>query len=174
MSKKALLVIDVQNDLVAEHPYREEVMINSLFNLVSACRSKDIEVIYVQHDGDEEELTPGSDGWQIYDAIKPASFEKVFHKNYNSAFKNTGLKDYLESKGINTLIIGGMQTEYCIDTSCKVAFEYGYDLIIAEDAVSTFDRADMTGQELCRFYLYGIWNNRFGTVKDSEEIINTL
>jgi nicotinamidase-related amidase len=175
MAKKALLVIDVQTALVKEHPYHEEVLISSLVKLISNCRNKDIEVIYVQHNGDsEDELAPGSDGWQIYDKIKPMDSEKVFNKNYNSAFKNTGLKNYLEQKGITELIVTGMQTEYCIDTSCKVAFEYGFHLIIPEDAVSTFDRATMSGNELCQFYLYEIWNNRFGLVKSSDDVIKSL
>lgn len=175
MNKTALLVIDVQNALVSEHPYQEVTLINSLVNLISSCRDKGIEVIYVQHnDEDDESLSRGSFGWQIYDEIRPMESEKVFHKNYNSAFRNTGLKDYLDGKGYDTLILGGMQTEYCIDTSIKVAFEYGFKLLIPEDGVSTFDQSDMTGEELCRYYLYRIWNNRFGKVMSSGDIIRSL
>jgi nicotinamidase-related amidase len=175
MNKTALLVIDVQNSLVSEHPFQEDNLINSLVNLISACRDKGIEVIYVQHnDKDDESLIRGSYGWQIYDKIKPMDSEMVFHKNFNSAFRNTGLKDYLDSKGYDTLILCGMQTEYCIDTSVKVAFEYGFNLLIPEDGVSTFDQSDLTGEELCRYYLYRIWNNRFGKVKSSETIISSL
>lgn len=175
MDKTALLVIDVQNTLISEHPFQEEILIDSLVKLISACRSKDIEVIYVQHNDDNDEsLVRGSEGWQIYDRIKPLETEAVFHKNYNSAFKNTGLRDYLIRKDYTTLILSGMQTEYCMDTSCKVAFEYGYNLIIPEDAVSTFDQEGITGEELCRFYLYRIWNNRFAAVKSTEDIIKSL
>lgn len=175
MNKTALVIIDVQNSLVRDHPYHEEIFLNSLVKLISACREKSVEVIYVQHtDDSDKDFIRDSEGWQIYDKIKPLTSEKIFYKNFNSAFKNTGLKDYLESKGCITLIMAGMQTEYCMDTSCKVAFEYGFNLLIPEDAVSTFDRASVTGRELCRFYLYEIWNNRFGAVKSSEDIIDSL
>ncbi|WMJ88938.1 cysteine hydrolase family protein [Anaerocolumna sp. MB42-C2] len=175
MGKTALLVIDVQNALVKEHPYQEEGMLHSLENLISCCRDKNIEIIYVQHNGDkEEDLAPGTEGWQIYDKIKPLGTERVFHKNYNSAFKDTGMQDYLDTKEFTTLIIAGMQTEYCIDTSIKVAFENGFNLIIAKDAISTFDQPLMTAKEICEFYYYKIWNNRFGMVIGSNDIINNL
>lgn len=175
MSKTALFVIDVQNSLVEEHPYQEEIFLSSLVKLISACRNKGIEVIYIQHNDDSDDtLRRNSRGWQIYDRIEPMASEMIFHKNFNSAFKNTGLREYLNDKGYTSLIISGMQTEYCIDTTCKTAFEYGFTLQIPEEAVSTFDQRDITAQELCRFYLYSIWNNRFGKVKSTEEIINSL
>ncbi|QHQ61695.1 isochorismatase family protein [Anaerocolumna sedimenticola] len=175
MGKTALLVIDVQNALVKEHPYQEDSMIHSLEQLISSCRDKEIEVIYVQHNGEEEEnLAPGTEGWQIYDKIKPTGTERVFNKDYNSAFKGTGLQDYLDTKEYATLIIAGMQTEYCIDTSIKVAFENGFDLIIAEDAISTFDQPSISAKEIREFYFYRIWNNRFGKVLESKEIIKNL
>ena len=175
MERIALLVIDVQKTLVNEHPYQEEIMLDSIVKLISCCRNKGIEIIYVQHNGNEEEnLAPGTEGWQIYYKIKPAGTERVFHKNYNSAFKDTGLRDYLDTKEFTTLIIAGMQTEYCIDASIKAAFEYDFDLIMAKEAISTFDQPSISAKELCEFYLYRIWNNRFGKVLETDEIINSL
>ena len=67
-----------------------------------------------------------------------------------------------------------MHTGYCIDTSIKVAFENGFNLLIAKDAISTFDQPLMTAKEICEFYYYRIWNNRFGKILESKDIINTL
>lgn len=64
-----------------------------------------------------------------------------------------------------------MQTEYCIDTSVKVAFEFGYDLIIPEGAFTTFDGDDFPAEELNDFY-ESIWAERFATVLDYKEILN--
>ena len=51
--------------------------------------------------------------------------ERIFEKCYNSAFKDTGLEEYLKEKKITDIILGGLQTEYCIDATCKSAFERG-------------------------------------------------
>lgn len=73
-------------------------------------------MIYVCHNDDE--LLTGSHGWEIYGAISPEVGEKIFDKHYNSAFKETHLQTYLDSQAIEQLIIIGMVTNYCIDTTC--------------------------------------------------------
>lgn len=175
MSNKALLIVDVQEALISENPYNKNLFLQTLKQLISECHSKNIEIIYVQHTEDDScDFSHGSNGWQIHDAIKPLPSEKIFEKNYNSSFKGTGLKEYLDSKGIQTLIVTGMQTEYCVDATIKVAFEFGYKLLIPENAISTFDNDVMTGKQIYEYYMYKIWNNRFGLVENMNKIINEL
>jgi nicotinamidase-related amidase len=175
MKDTVLLVVDVQTALVQDHPYQEESLISNIKRLISFCRKQALEVIYVRHDGGVgDELEYNSDGWQIYKEISPQSDEKIFEKHYNSAFKLTGLKEYLEQQGIQTIILVGMQTEYCIDTTCKAAFEYGYNLIIPEGAVTTFDNGEFTGKALNEFYYYNIWKNRFAKVESIDELEKDL
>ena len=95
--------------------------------------------------------------------------EKVFQKRYNSIFKETGLKEYLDQQGIQQLVLCGMQTEYCVDTSVKVGFEYGYKLVIPEGAVTTFDGEDIPAETLNEFY-ENIWAERFADVLDYKSI----
>ena len=95
--------------------------------------------------------------------------EKVFQKRYNSIFKETGLKEYLDQQGIEQLVLCGMQTEYCVDTSVKVGFEYGYKLVIPEGAVTTFDGEDIPAETLNEFY-ENIWAERFADVLDYKSI----
>ena len=64
-----------------------------------------------------------------------------------------------------------MQTEYCVDATCKVAFEYGYRVTIASGAVTTFDNNYLTGGELTRYYETAIWNHRYARVASMEELI---
>ena len=80
-------------------------------------------------------------------------------------FKETGLKEYLDQQGIQQLVLCGMQTEYCVDTSVKVGFEYGYKLVIPEGAVTTFDGEDIPAETLNEFY-ENIWAERFADVLD--------
>lgn len=175
MDKTALLVVDFQNALVSAKPFAIEEVINNIKKLINACRENDVEVIYIQHnDKSGGELEPGSDGWKIYDETAPNSGEKVINKSYNSAFKDTFLREYLNKKGINQLIITGMQTEYCFDTTCKVAFEYGYKVIIPEKTNTTFDNGKMRAKDLYEYYNFNIFNGRFATVESMAKTLERL
>jgi nicotinamidase-related amidase len=130
-------------------------------------------VIYVRHDdGAGSDLELNTRGWQIYEQIAPAPGEKIFDKRFNSAFRKTGLKDYLDQKEYHTIILTGMQTDYCIDATCKVGFEYGFDIIIPEDTVTTFDNGLLTAKQLNDYYLHKIWNKRYAKVKSFQEVID--
>ncbi|OIK16186.1 cysteine hydrolase [Bacillus sp. MUM 116] len=175
MPKCVLLVVDVQTALVNEHPYNERKVIENIKNLISVARDHEKEVVFVRHDdGVGTELEYGTDGWQIYDEIAPNKDEKVFEKQYNSAFLKTGLKEYLDTKNVNSIILVGMQTEYCIDTTCKNAFEFGYKLIIPEETNTTFNNEYLSGEKLYEFYNFKIWNKRFASVLPVDQAINIL
>lgn len=166
-----MLVVDVQKALVQGHPYHSEEVINHIQSLLSFCRENKVEVVYVRHDGGAgDELEYGSDGWQIYKEIAPQAGEKIFDKKYCSAFRLTGLKDYLDTKGVKNIILVGMQTQFCIDTTCKIAFEYGYNVLIPEDTITTYDNSYLTGKELCEYYTYAIWKDRFAKVLSIDEL----
>lgn len=68
----------------------------------------------------------------------------------------------------------GLQTEYCIDTTCKSAFEYGYKIIVPEETNTTSDNEYLSGGKLYEFYNYKIWNNRFANGLSVEEAIKVL
>ena len=175
MEKVALLVVDVQNALVLAKPFAIEEVISNIKRLIKTCREKNIEVIYVQHnDKIGDELEPNSEGWKIYKEVSPNADEKIINKTYNSAFKETNLKEYLDNKGINQLVITGMQTDFCIDTTCKVAFEYGYNLIIPEKTNTTFKNGNISAEDLYEFYNFNIFSGRFATVESMEKTIGRI
>ena len=121
--KTAFIIIDVQNILV-ETGFETEKLLEKIAYLQDQARKQQIEIIYMQHIETPEALT--SEDWQLSPLLKRQADEKVFQKRYNSIFKETGLKEYLDQQGIEQLVLCGMQTEYCVDTSVKVGFEYGY------------------------------------------------
>ncbi|MBU3092886.1 cysteine hydrolase [Clostridium sp. CM028] len=175
MRNTALLVVDVQNALVLAKPFAVEEVISNIKKLIKTCREKNVEVIYIQHtDKIGGELEPNSEGWKIYGEISPAINETVISKTFNSAFKETILKDYLDNKGINKLIMTGMQTEYCFDTTCKVAFEYGFKLIIPEKTNTTFNNGNILAKDLYEHYNFNIFNGRFGIVECLDNTIERL
>lgn len=170
--KTALVVIDVQEAMVKEGPYACDQVIKNIKHLIEQARSNNIEVIYVQHIGEAGSiLEEDSEGWQIYHEIAPLTGEPIFTKHFNSAFRQTGLQSYLKEKEIERLILTGMQTEYCIDTTIKVAFEYGFDIVIPEMTNTTYDNELFTGQELYKYYNHMIFKNRFALVEGMEETL---
>ena len=164
--KTAFIIIDVQNILV-ETGFETEKLLEKITYLQDQARSKNIEIIYVQHIETPEAQT--SEDWQLSALLNRKLDEKVFQKRYNSMFKETGLKEYLDQQGIEQLVLCGMQTEYCVDTSVKVGFEYGYKLVIPEGAVTTFDGDDIPAETLNEFY-ENIWEGRFADVIDYKTI----
>lgn len=172
MNYDALIVIDMQTLIVNANPYHRDETVVNIDKLITVCRNGNIPVIFVRHDdGPGEPLEKGTDDWQIVKELTPREGEKIFEKNFNSAFRKTGLHEYLEAMGAKNIIVCGMQTEYCIDTSVKVAFEYEYDVTVVRDGVTTLDNGELTGRQICNFYLGKIWDGRFATVKTADEII---
>ena len=175
MNYDALVIVDMQTALVEAEPYNKVVVVENIKALLDFCRKKGIPVIYVQHDGEKgDEVERGSVGWTIYKDIAPLPDEKIFEKHYNSAFRKTGLHEYLQEKGIKKIILCGMQTEYCLDATCKVAFEYEYEVTIPQSTTTTFDNAFVSGKDLAEYYEDKIWNNRYAQVVRVDEIKGLL
>ena len=102
----------LQNALILEHPYDEKRLIKTVSQMEKICRDKGIEVIFVRHE--DNTLVKGEAGFEIYSQVAPKNDEKIFDKKYNSAFRKTGLDEYLKERGIENLIITGMQTDFCV------------------------------------------------------------
>lgn len=165
---RALLIIDVQNILVEANPYAIEERLTLWQNVVERCRKQNIEVIYIRHT--DQEFVQGTDGWQIHSSLVPRTEEVVFDKHYSSAFKETDLHAYLQSKEMDSLLICGMQTEYCIDTTVKVAFELGYQVAVVEGGTTTFGDEDIDAAVLIEHY-ENIWADCFAEVDFLEELL---
>ena len=168
---QALIVIDIQEGLVKENPFDTKNFIINTKAIIQHFRDQNIEVIFIRHSEDEGLLAMGSDNWQVYHELKPQENEKIFNKYYNSIFKDTELKEYLNRKNITNLTFVGMQVEFCIDTSVKVGFEYGYKITIVEDAISTFDNIHLSADQILSFYKEKIWRNRFAQLRTTKEIL---
>ena len=168
---QALIIIDIQEGLVKENPFDTKNFIINTKAIIQHFRDQNIEVIFIRHSEDEGLLAMGSDNWQVYHELKPQENEKIFNKYYNSIFKDTELKEYLNRKNITDLTFVGMQVEFCIDTSVKVGFEYGYKITIVEDAISTFDNIHLSADQILSFYKEKIWRNRFAQLRTTKEIL---
>ncbi|MDH5761302.1 MAG: cysteine hydrolase [Gemmatimonadota bacterium] len=171
----ALLVVDVQAAAVARGPYQGDTVIHNIRTLIEACRAYGLDVVYVQHDGlPGEDEEPGTPGWEIHDAIRPAPGEKVVRKRYNSAFRDTDLRGHLDGRGVDTLIVVGIQTEYCVDTTCRVAFEFGYSVVMPELTNTTFDNGEISAKQIYELYNRRIFAGRFAKVPSMPEALEAV
>ncbi|UYX55226.1 cysteine hydrolase [Bacillus thuringiensis] len=152
--KKALIVIDVQAGMyTAGMPHNGEKLLKILQELIGECRSNDIPVIYVQHNGSKDDpLEKGTDGWQIHAAIAPREGDNIVEKTTPDSFYKTNLNELLQEKGIEHVIISGMQTEYCVDTTTRRAFSEGYKVTLVSDAHSTFNTDVLRAEDIVKHH----------------------
>jgi nicotinamidase-related amidase len=132
----ALLVIDVQNDVVGGTHNRDDVVAN-IASLVDKARSEQVPVVWVQHSSDN--MPKGSDGWRYVPELKQDESEPVVHKQYPDSFEETDLETVLAEGKVGRLIVTGAQTDECIRSTLHGAIVRGYDATLVADAHTTED-----------------------------------
>ena len=132
----ALLVVDVQNGVVAGASGRDDVVAN-IGSLVEKARREEVPVVWVQHSS--EALAPGSDAWQIGPELSPAAAEPLVPKTYGDSFEATSLETVLSDLGVGRLVVVGAQTDACVRSTLHGAFVRGYDAMLVSDAHTTGD-----------------------------------
>jgi nicotinamidase-related amidase len=135
----ALLVIDVQNDVVAHAHARDDVVAN-IAQLVDRARDGHVPVVWVQHSGDD--MPKGSDGWEYVPELKQEESEPVVHKQYGDAFDDTDLEVVLAQRKVGHLVVAGAQTDECIRSTLHGAIVRGYDAVLVSDAHTTEDHSE--------------------------------
>ena len=132
----ALLVIDVQYDVVAGAHNRDGVIANIVF-LVDKARVENVPVVWVQHSADN--LPKDSDGWLHVPELTREESEPVVHKRYGDSFEDTDLEVVLAERKAGHLIVAGAQTDGCIRSTLHGAIVRGYDATLVGDAHTTKD-----------------------------------
>lgn len=132
--KTALIVIDVQNGVVADAYRRDEVIAN-IEQAVAKARAANVPVLWVQHS--DEELMIDSDAWQIVSELIPLNDEARVHKTFRSSFEGTDLEDILASLNVAELIVCGAQSNNCVRHTSHDALAKGYDVTLVSDAHTT-------------------------------------
>jgi nicotinamidase-related amidase len=151
MTKIALLIIDVQNGMFsADNPvYNGTKLVHNVKMLISAARSNNTPIYYIQHNAPAgKPLEYGSKGWEIHSEIPPAEKDVIVQKNTPDSFFNTNLDEELKKQKITQLILTGIQSEACVDTTCRRAFSMGYDVTLVADTHSTWDSEVITAQQI--------------------------
>ena len=135
----ALLVVDVQNGVVAGAHARDTVVAN-VASLVEKARREGVPAIWVQHS--DEQLVRGSEAWRIVPELSPRDAEPLVEKSYGDAFEDTKLEMVLSELGVGRLVVVGAQTDACIRSTLHGALARGYDATLVKDAHTTEDQSE--------------------------------
>lgn len=142
---QALILIDIQNDYFAggANPLAEpDAAAARAAQLLQAFRAAGQPVVHIRHLSRRPGSTffiPGTHGAEIHAAVAPRAGEPVVEKHFPSGFRDTALRAELARLGARRLLIIGMMTHMCVDTTVRAAFDLGYDCGVAHDACATRD-----------------------------------
>lgn len=132
----AVLVVDVQNGVVANAHDRDLVIAN-INEVVRRARTGGVPVIWVQHNSDD--LSVDSSAWEYVPELTIDEADPVVHKQYGDSFEDTTLEAELARLGVGRLLISGAETDACVRSTLHGAFTRGYDTVLVADAHTTND-----------------------------------
>jgi len=152
-TQTALLIIDAQVGLLDE-AYRRDDVVARIAGLIAKARTSGLPVIYVQHETDEagDPLAIGSPGWHIHPALAPWRTDLVVHKRSSDSFYETPLQQELDARHVRHLVVTGMKTEMCVDTTSRRAVSLGYDVTLVADAHTTTDTRTLPAARMVAYH----------------------
>ncbi len=140
--KTALLVIDVQKSFY-HAPYWDDREINdfstTLERLISHARGRNwpiVHILHIQRDGGP--FDPSSGHVESMDWVDRQKHDPVFNKKVHNALTDSGLQEWLNENRITRLLISGIRTEQCCETTARVASDLGFNVDFVSDATLTF------------------------------------
>ena len=167
----ALLVVDVQEGVVANAHQRDEV-VGHIRSLVDKARAEHVPVVWVQHSDDG--LQPDTPEWRYVAELPLADGEPVVHKRFGDSFEDTTLEAELAARGVGRLVVTGAQSDACIRATLHGAFVRGYDTVLVGDAHTTENLsrwgAPPPDQVIAHTNMYWTWQAGPGRVA---QVVNT-
>jgi nicotinamidase-related amidase len=146
----ALLIIDVQQAL-CNGPYavfEAELVIDRINLVARAARALGAPVIIIQHESKEGPLAYGTEGWQLAQGLTIHSNDVLLRKRATDSFHQTELQAILQSHKITNLIVCGLQSEFCVDTTTRRALALGYPVTLVADGHSTMDNGVLRAAQI--------------------------
>jgi nicotinamidase-related amidase len=150
MGKSALVIVDTQVNMFDEafSVYDGKHILETIRGLIDMARAAQADVIYIRNNGPAGEPDePGTPGWQLHPAISPEPGDLIIDKEGADPFEGTEFQAALDSRGIERLIVSGMQTELCVANTVRQAAKRGYAVTVAEDGHTTFDWEEISAVE---------------------------
>ncbi|NVB37346.1 isochorismatase family protein [Pseudenhygromyxa sp. WMMC2535] len=139
--RTALLIIDVQQGLVDEGPWNFASVLANIETLLSAARAAGAQVIFVR----DVRVEPGL---ELAPSLVPAPDEPVVDKGFCNALLDTDLQQQLGQRGIGKAVVVGMQTDYCIDSTCRAVAAAGYEVQLVREGHTTFSTDTLEAEQI--------------------------
>lgn len=146
----ALLIIDMQRALCAGPEAADgiDTVLVHINQLSRAARRAQFPVVWIQHQETAGTLVAESEGWQLADGLQVESGDLRVRKRTPNSFHGTTLQGLLQQRGVRRLVICGLQTEFCVDTTVRQALSMGYDVVLAADAHSTPGNSVVSAEQI--------------------------
>ncbi|HCI79944.1 MAG TPA: cysteine hydrolase [Ktedonobacter sp.] len=178
----ALILIDVQkgfDDPVWGRRNNPDAETN-MVSLLHSWRQTGRPIFHIQHCSRNAQsvLHVSSPGHAIKDPVHPQGEEPVLQKQVNSAFIGTDLEERLRRNDITTLVIVGLTTNHCVETTTRMAGNLGFDTYLVSDATATFDRIGPDGllhgaEEIQAITLTNL-HQEFATIVTTEDVLRGI
>ncbi|EJN08153.1 cysteine hydrolase family protein [Herbaspirillum sp. YR522] len=145
----ALLIIDVQQALCVGPTAVADAarIIGNINDLARRARAAGAPVIVVQHE-DGASLAHGSAGWQLAAGLAAGQGDTLLRKRGSDAFHQTDLQSMLKTRHVSQLVVCGMQTEFCVESTVRRALALGYPVTLAADGHTTADNAVLAAAQI--------------------------
>lgn len=162
MEKQALIVIDLQQgvDQFSGGLYKKEQLLARVNARIANYRSQQRPIIFIQHV--DETMPKDSSAWQLLAQLNNQPTDYYITKKHANSFYQTELAELLQQLAINKLEFCGAQTEYCVDTTIRVAHSLGYDCLM-QRGLSTTSNNDLLGAKTIIAHHEALWDRRFLT-----------
>ncbi len=146
MHKRALVMIDIQNDYFPGGKWPLvgiESAAGNAAKVMAAARAAGDLVVHVRHEfptADAPFFAPGSKGAELHSTVRGIGDEPVVLKHHVNSFRETDLKAILDRHGVEEVIICGAMSHMCVDAGTRAASDLGYKCIVVHDACATRDQ----------------------------------
>jgi len=152
--KTAVLVIDVQQGLCEGEgkAFDCEGVITRINLVTRKARDAGASVIFIQHESKSGYLEYGTAAWQLATGLEIATIDIRIRKTTPDSFLRTDLEAVLKDHGVTSVVVCGMHTEFCVDTTARRALALGYPVILIEDAHTSAGNVALAPQQIIQHH----------------------
>ena len=146
----ALLIIDVQQALCAGRYAAFDIdrVIEKINSTSAKARAAGAMVVFIQHEEDDGPLRFGDEWWQLAAGLETAESDLRIRKTTPDSFHQTDLQRVLQDQGVTQLVVCGLQSDFCVDTTVRRALALGYPVALVADAHSTLDNGVLSAAQI--------------------------
>ncbi|HCT04648.1 MAG TPA: cysteine hydrolase [Pseudomonas sp.] len=148
----ALLIIDMQVGLYdgPQKPFERARVLDTINLLIQRARAAHAPIFVARHTGPAgSPIEAGSPFWQLWPGLEvDEARDYLFNKTRPSCFLGTDLAERLAAANVDELVIVGMKTQFCVDTTCRVAVELGFSVVLPEDGHTCMDTPALSAKAI--------------------------